>query len=107
MASRVYSERLFVGHLITSGSLTVLPGDTAVIRYISAFYPGLAVVGGIQLVDDATDTTIYAAQGDIISGGAGVTATDLRIVLPPGSTTHILTTSNADVCLSGYLLSLP
>ena len=107
MSRPVYTHRLFIAHAITSAELVVDSGDVAVIRCINVFYPEPFAVGSFQMVDFDTDATIYYNSADLISGTGALFVPDCRIVLPPSSRTEMLLTSNADVTLNGYLLTLP
>lgn len=105
--ARVYSTRLFIAHAITTGTLVVDSGDLAVIRCLTSFYPGPVLGGSLQLVDGDTDATIYFQSTEALGTAAFIIEPDVRIILPPGSTTHIINASVADVALFGYLLTLP
>jgi hypothetical protein len=108
---QVYSERLYLGHGITTESFAPPAGNVWVVKMITVFVSG-TYAGQAQLIDDDTDATIFW-QGVI---GAGTSSyyifNQLHLVIPSEQVTHWNNNPGAgpgtfDVGLFGYALTLP
>lgn len=109
--SSVYSERLYLGHGITTETFAPPAGNLWVVKMITAFISG-TYAGQLQLIDNDTDATIWW-QGVI---GAGTSSfyywTQLHLVIPSEQETAWNNNPGAgpgtfDVGLFGFALSLP
>lgn len=105
MPGPLYTARLALVHAESSPVSIVVPGDELwVIRTITQFVAGGGTLGGMQLIDQATDATIWWTQPPISATGEFEAWYDMRIVLPTGSTTSLVTAGGTDVGLYGFKL---
>lgn len=110
MAS-VYSDQLYIGHAVNDAYFVVSAGEVAVIRTICIFAPGPVAGGTAQLVDHASDATVWWTKLSPDAAGIFVIEPDCRIILPTESRLDILCDAGlgagCDVALYGYVLTLP
>lgn len=106
MAS-VYSARLYIAHALSTDTITVPEDELWVVRTALVFWPGVSPGPLFQMVDKETDATIlWLSPGPGANGVASIIE-DMRLVLPTGKVTQLLTGDSPDVILNGYILSLP
>lgn len=102
-----YSQRLYLGHHVSSDGFTVPTDRTWVIRTITVFWPGGSVTPGAQLVDVLSGATIWWDTDTISVAGLYHHLDDVRIVLPAASAINVLGFGDPDITLNGYSLTLP
>jgi hypothetical protein len=107
----VYSKQLYVAHDISTDSFTVPDGVDWVARTVASFC-AVSDGGTSQLVDTATDATIWWYTFGAAPGGAYVITPDCRLVWPSGTVIAVVCNAGilghtVDLGIWGYELTLP
>lgn len=103
----LYSERLFVAHMIGDEILTAPSDAVLIIRTITVFSSGADLGVTAQLIDVETSATLWWVKFQTNVGGVYQNDPDLRIVVPSGSQIQVVAEAPCDVGLFGYRLTLP
>lgn len=106
MAFPVYSTSFLNVHALDGETgFEVPPGQLAVIREMTAFWPG-PDPGSAQLVMPTSGGTAIWLNQATPSAGAYASWSG-RLVIPAGSLVGVLGSGAVDITISGYLLTLP
>lgn len=105
--AQLFTKQLHLVHNLRSDSLIVPDGKLWVIRTIGIFDAGVLTGTDFQIVEDATDATVYYHQTSLGVFSNYYAEKDLRLVFPTPTILHLTASNTIDVGLYGYELSLP